>query len=154
MSDLSQAAREAWDAALEGAASVTISQVRESVKEQFPDLVELEKEHLFDIALDRILKGFARTEALSVTYQASLFGFPAIIAVPVSPDSDEDEEGYIYMKATNARYDALSAGRHIRAKNVLHAVEKLDAYDSSLAAVEPYMKGTDLTLGEALRFFS
>lgn len=148
--DLRSAVAETWDRALDAERSVSVPAVVARVMSDYPALVAVESQRLAREAITRWVKGLARTESESGS-QLTLAGFPAVIAVPTGPDEDEEgDPGYRYMRTTKATWADLDAGRGVRVANVTRAQARLDAYDTGLERVRPFMEGTDRTLAEAL----
>lgn len=145
--DLRGAVRDTWERALDEDRTVLVPVVVDRVIATYPDLYALEIERLGRAALMRWVKDLARDES-DAPGQMTLFGLPAIIAVPVE-DDDQDGEGFAYMRTPKAVWDEVQAGRALRVANVRAAQAKLDSYDGGMATLRPFMEGTGLTVAEA-----
>ena len=143
MNDLRTAVSEAWSRALDDERTVAIPDVADRIMEDYPDVVSQESERLVRSSIVRMLKDNANRET-EESSQLSLFGFPSVIAVPVTDD------GYVYMQSMKATWADLSSGAQIRETNVRRAQARLDQYNGALEHVRPIMEGTDVTLAEAV----
>lgn len=142
-SDLRTATRETWQRALDAEERVEVSDVANRVIADYPDLVAAERDRLVWAAIMREIKQLAREEAEAAS-QLSLFGFPAVIAIPVPGD------GYQYMQAGKAHWLDLVAGLEVREANAARAQAKVDTYREALDRARPAMENTDRTLAEAV----
>lgn len=143
MIDLRVAIRETWERELDQNRVVEIPSVARKVIGDYPDLVAEEQERLLFAAIVREIKQIARDET-ETSAQLSLFGFPAVIAIPVTDD------GFTYMRTVKATWEELLQGAGIREDNVRRAQSKLDTYRGALEHVRSAMEGTDRTFAEAL----
>lgn len=141
--DLRSATRATWQRALDDNERVEVSDVANRVIADYPELVVAERDRLVYAAILRDIKQLAREEAENAS-QLSLFGFPAVIAIPVPDD------GYQYMQAGKAHWDDLVAGLTVREANVSRAQAKVDTYREALDRAQPVMENTDRTLAEAV----
>lgn len=143
MSELRAAVRETWEKALDDERVVEASAVARQVIEGYPELVASERERLIFAAILREIKQIARMET-EESSQLSLFGFPSVIAIPVT------EDGFTYMRTVKATWEELTQGASIREDNVRRAQVKLDTYNGALEHVRAAMEGTSRTLAEAI----
>lgn len=71
-------------------------------------------------------------------------GLPTAIAVP-------EKDGYVYVQSDRATWPDLLAGRDLRSSNVVHAQDRLDAYDRALRKLRPLMEADEtVTVADAL----
>lgn len=148
-SELREAVRAAWDEALDEGHVVVVGAVADRVIAEHADLVQQEADALIRRSLVRWVKDLARSEA-EAAGDLTLFGFPAVIAVPANGYASEDDE-YVYMRSVNATWHDIEAGEQLRIDNVRRAQARLDQYRGAKEEVRPLMEGTDRTLADALR---
>lgn len=140
---LRQIVETTWNAALDDHDDVDVAVVARRVVDENSDLVEQIADEAALALIVRFIKDLARAETEQGS-QLSLFGFPAVIAVPIPDD------GYLYKRTTKARWPELVAGRGVRETNVRRAQERLDQYDDGLEQVRSLMEGSERTFAEAL----
>ncbi len=144
--ELRTAVRDTWERALDEERTVSVPAVVDRVIATHRALYGREMERLGRAALVRWVKDLARAES-DADGQLSLFGLPAVIALPDPADADS----YVYMRTPRASWPDVQAGRALRIDNLRRAQARLDAYDGALDVLRPVMEGTDLTLEEAVR---
>ena len=144
MKELKEAVRDAWNDAIDTNAEIVLPELAGAIIDKNREsLVEWSRQLAFRSILD-MLKSMAKT-TVDDSGQMELFGFPAVIAIPTSENQD-----YVYLKSTAARFEQLKAGCFVRENNVQKAQAALDLYHRALELVEPIMDGTDMTLMQAV----
>lgn len=149
MTDLRDVVRETWDQALDEGRVVAVGTVADKVIEDHTDLVQQEAAALIRRSIVRWIKDLARNEA-EAAGALTLFGFPAVIAVPANGYASDDDD-YVYMRSLKATWPDIEAGELLRVDNVRRAQARLDQYRGAKEEVRPLMEGTSKTLADALR---
>ena len=143
MSELKNIAVTAFNNAIDTGEQVILPELAKRIISDNPETVQAEMTALAVKSVLSYLKGIARTEA-DESGQMEFVGFPTVVSNP-------SENGFYYQKASFMTYDQLVAGCQMREDNVQRAQEKLNTYKDALETVEPYMKGKNITLADALK---
>lgn len=112
----------------------TTAHIVACAKGRYPEVFIDEAGRLVDEAARRMAKSLMDDLAADDNGEQLAFEglrLPTAIAVPAA-------DGYRYVRTDRASWEEFLAGREQRMQNIVRAQRKMDTYDESLAALEPF----------------